>query len=61
MKRQRSRPPWFMLVFFLALLIWLSFLDQQAQLSRIGHIVNEIGIVLLVYGLLASWLYLRNI
>lgn len=50
-----------MLVFFLALLIWLSFLDQQAQLSRIGHIVNEIGIVLLVYGLLASWLYLRNI
>lgn len=60
MKQQRSRPSWIVLLFFLALLIWLFFLDHQAQLSRTGHILNQSGIVLLVYGLLATWLYLSN-
>ena len=60
MKQHRSGPSWLMLILFLGLLIWLFFLDQQAQLSRMGHILNESIIVLLVYGLLAVLLYLAN-
>ena len=60
MKQNSSRPSWFILLSMLGLLTWLFSLDQQAQLSRIGHILNESAIVLLVYSLLAVLLYFTN-
>jgi hypothetical protein len=49
-------PKWWQLYLTLPLLIALFVLDTRLKLSSRGHIIVQIGIVLLVYGLVHLWL-----
>lgn len=51
-----SRPKWWQLYLTFPLLIALFVLDHRLELSRRGHIAVQIGILLLVYGLIHLWL-----
>lgn len=56
MKTHRMRPKWFILYLLIALLVGVMFLEARAPLSRTGHMVIEIFLVLLIYGGVISWL-----
>ena len=50
------RPKWWQLYFTFPLLIVLFVVDARLRISARGHQVVQIGILLLVYGLLYLWL-----
>ena len=50
------RPKWWQLYLTFPLLIALFMLDHRLELSQRGHIVVQIGILLLVYGLVHLWM-----
>jgi hypothetical protein len=56
MSTQYARPKWWQLYLTLPLLIGLFALDNRLKLSLRGHEVVQIGIVLLIYGLMHLWL-----
>jgi len=56
MSTQYARPKWWQLYLTLPLLIGLFALDNRLKLSLRGHQVVQIGIVLLIYGLMHLWL-----
>jgi hypothetical protein len=56
MKNERPRPKWFFFYLLSAAFVLLLFLEVKAQLSETGHVWAEIGLVLLFYGLIFSWL-----
>jgi hypothetical protein len=50
------RPKWWQLYLTFPLIIALFMLDSRLKLSSRGHTIVQIGIVLLVYGLVHLWL-----
>ena len=50
------RPKWWQLYLTLPLLIVLFIADNRLRISTRGHQVVQIGIVLLIYGLIHLWL-----
>jgi hypothetical protein len=50
------RPKWWQLYLTFPLLIGLFVLDHRLRLSTRGHLMLQIGILLLVYGLIYMWL-----
>jgi hypothetical protein len=49
-------PKWWQLYLTVPLLVVLFLLENRLKLSQRGHIVAQIGILLLVYGLIHWWL-----
>jgi hypothetical protein len=50
------RPKWWQVYLTFPLLIALFMLDNRLKLSERGHLTVQIGIILLVYGLVHLWL-----
>lgn len=50
------RPRWWQLYLTLPLLLVLFLVERRLRLSAGGHLVAQIGIVLLIYGLIDMWL-----
>lgn len=50
------RPRWWQLYPTLPLLLVLFLVERRLRLSAGGHVVAQIGIVLLIYGLIDMWL-----
>ncbi len=56
MPSQNARPKWWQLYLIFPLLIVLFILEHYLKISARGHQVVQIGIVLLIYGLIHLWL-----
>ena len=56
MSSHYARPKWWQVYFTFPLLIALFMLDSRLKISARGHQAVQIGIVLLVYGLVHLWL-----
>jgi hypothetical protein len=56
MASQDNRPNWWRLYLIFPLLIALFAVDHRLKLSASGHQMVQIGIILLVYGLVHLWL-----
>ncbi len=56
MSSSNSRPKWWQLYLIFPLLIVLFIMDSRLKISSRGHQAVQIGIVLLVYGLIHLWL-----
>jgi hypothetical protein len=56
MSSQHIRPKWWQVYLTFPLLIMLFLADNRLKLSEHGHQAVQIGIVLLVYGLVHLWL-----
>lgn len=56
MSSSNIRPKWWHLYLTFPLLITLFLLDSRLRLSQRGHIAVQIGILLVVYGLVHLWL-----
>ena len=56
MSRLTSRPRWWQLYLTLPLLLALFLVERRLRLSAGGHLAAQIGIVLLIYGLIDVWL-----
>ena len=56
MSRLKSRPRWWQLYLTLPLLLALFLVERRLRLSAGGHLMAQIGIVLLIYGLIDLWL-----
>ena len=56
MSRLKSRPRWWQLYLTLPLLPALFLVERRLRLSAGGHLAAQIGIVLLIYGLIDLWL-----
>ena len=56
MSTSYARPKWWQVYLTFPLLIVLFMLDNRLKLSERGHQAMQIGIVLLVYGLVHVWL-----
>jgi hypothetical protein len=56
MSANNARPKWWQVYLALPLLIVLFILDAHLKLSEYGHLAAQIGILLLVYGLVHLWL-----
>lgn len=54
------RPKWWQLYLALPLLVILFVADSRLRISARGHQAVQIGIVLLVYGLIYLWLKANN-
>jgi hypothetical protein len=53
---QHARPKWWQVYLTLPLLIALFLADSRLKISTRGHQAVQIGIILLVYGLIHLWL-----
>ena len=56
MSSSSSRPKWWQVYLTLPLLVALFMVDSRLKISPRGHQAVQIGIVLLVYGLVHLWL-----
>ena len=56
MSSQYAPPKWWQIYLTLPLLIGLFILDNRLKISSRGHQVVQIGIILLVYGLIHLWI-----
>ena len=56
MSSQNARPKWWLLYLIFLLLIVFFVFDHQLKASTRGHEVVQLGIILLVYGLIYWWL-----
>ena len=56
MSSSNPRPKWWQLYLTFPLLIALFLVDHRLSLSQRGHMVLQIGILLLMYGLIHLWL-----
>jgi hypothetical protein len=56
MSSKDIRPKWWQLYLILPLLIALFAVDTRLKLSTRGHQIIQIGVVLLIYGLVHAWL-----
>ena len=56
MSSNHSHPKWWQLYLIFPLLIALFAVDTRLQLPTIGHQAVQIGIILIVYGIIHSWL-----
>ncbi len=55
-----SRPNWWLLYLLLPVLVGLLVIETKVPISEVGHRVVEVGIVLLVFGLIELWLRTNN-
>ena len=53
---RHARPKWWQVYLTLPLLVGLFAVDSRLKISARGHQVVQIGIILLVYGLIHVWL-----
>ena len=51
-----SRPKWWLLYLLLPVLVGLLVIETRLPISEVGHRVVEVGIVVLVFGLIELWL-----
>ncbi len=56
MSQPTIRPRWWQLYLTLPLLLALFLVERRLRLSAGGHLAAQIGIVLLIYGLIDVWL-----
>jgi len=56
MSQPTIRPRWWQLYLTLPLLLVLFLVERRLRLSAGGHLAAQIGIVLLIYGLIDMWL-----
>ena len=56
MSSSNTRPKWWQLYLTFPLLVVLFMLDNRIKLTQRGHIVMQVGILVLVYGLVHLWL-----
>jgi hypothetical protein len=56
MSSSNLRPKWWQLYLTFPLLIALFLMENRLKLSQRGHIMAQVGILLLVYGLVHLWL-----
>jgi hypothetical protein len=56
MSTNTARPKWWQVYLTFPLLIALFMLDSRLKLSERGHMAVQIGIILIVYGLIHLWL-----
>jgi hypothetical protein len=56
MRSQNARPQWWLLYLTFPLLIVLFVLEHHLQISTRGHEALQLGIILLVYGLIYGWI-----
>lgn len=56
MNNKASRPNWLVLYLAMGLFLPLFYLEAKMPMSKTGHILTEIGLVLLIYGLVSWWL-----
>jgi hypothetical protein len=56
MNTEKRRPSWWQLWLLFPALGILAFLEATAPLSTAAHKIIEVGIVVLVYGLVSLWL-----
>ena len=56
-----SRPKWWQLYLTFPLLIALFVMDHRLKISTGGHEAVQIGIILLVYGLIYGWLKANSV
>ena len=56
MSHPTVRPRWWQLYLTLPLLLALFLVERRLRLSAGGHLAAQIGIVLLIYGLIDLWL-----
>ena len=61
MYSQNSRPKWWQLYLALPLLIVLFMLENRLKISARGHQFVQIGILVIVYGLVHVWLKANSI
>ena len=57
MPNNTTRPKWRLLDLIIVLAVGLLALDARAHLSQIGHEAAEVGIVLVIFGLIGLWLW----
>ncbi len=55
--QNNTRPKWRLLNLIVVLAFGLLALDARVHLSQIGHEAAEIGIVLVIFGLIGLWLH----
>ena len=55
-----SRPKWWLLYLLLPVLVGLLAIESKASISDAGHRVVEVGIVVLIFGLIELWLRVNN-
>ena len=56
MRTKTRRPPWWQLWVLVPVLGILGFLETGTPLTAVDHKLAEVGIVLLVFGLISLWL-----
>ena len=56
MNSSNRRPKWWLLYLIFPLLFALFMLDHRLKTSTLGHEAVQIGIVVIIYGLIARWL-----
>lgn len=61
MTTSTARPKWWQLYLMFPLLIVLFILDPQLKVSTRGHQVFQIGIILVVYGLIYWWIKANSV
>lgn len=61
MNSSNSRPKWWQMYLIFPLLISLFIMDHQLKVSTRAHEAVQIGILLLVYGLMYWWIHANSI
>jgi hypothetical protein len=56
MKKQRTHPRWWQVYVMLPFLVGLFWPEMEARLSEAGHVILELGIVLLIFAFIQVWL-----
>lgn len=61
MTTSTAHPKWWQLYLIFPLLIVLFILEHQLKISTLGHQVLQIGIILVVYGLIYRWIKANSV
>jgi len=56
MKKSTTRPAWWFLYLSIALVLGLFWLEAKSPFSTAGHTWAEVGLVIILYGLVMTWL-----
>ncbi len=56
MKKGSIRPAWWFLYLSIALVLGLFWIEAKSPFSATGHTWAEIGLVIILYGLVTTWL-----
>ena len=56
MKKSTIRPAWWFLYLSIALVLGLFWIEAKSPFSTAGHTWAEVGLVIILYGLVTAWL-----